>query len=99
MHKYYFVLGVNCEKVLRAYVMLTTKPGTSMEVLKYIKEVSNIEGVIYADPVFGRFDAIVVVEVPSLERLSEIIYKVIEKVPNVIHTETAIVLTGLKSEE
>lgn len=79
--------------------MLTTKPGTSIEVLKYIKEVGNIEGVVQADPVFGRFDAIVVVEVPSLEKLSEVIYKVIEKIPNVIHTETAIVLAPLKSEE
>ncbi|MCS7136076.1 MAG: Lrp/AsnC ligand binding domain-containing protein [Nitrososphaerota archaeon] len=85
-------------KGIRAYVMLTTKPGTSMEVLSYIKEVGSIEGVIQADPVFGRFDAIVVIEAPSLERLSEIIYKVIEKVPNVIHTETAIVLSGIKSE-
>lgn len=84
---------------MRAYVMLTTKPGTSMEVLKYIKEVCSLEGVVQADPVFGRFDAIVVVEVPSLEKLSEVVYKVIEKVPNIIHTETAIVLTTSKSEK
>ena len=76
--------------------MLTTKPGTSEEVLQYLKEASGIKGVVQADSVFGRFDAIVIIEAPDLESLSEIVYKVIEKVPNVIHTETAVVLSSVK---
>lgn len=79
--------------------MLITKPGTSEEVLRYIKEISKIEGVIQADSVFGRFDAIITIEVPSLEKLSEIVYKVIEKVPNIIRTETLITLSGVKGGE
>lgn len=76
--------------------MLVTKPGTSEEVIRYIKEIGKIEGVIHADSVFGRFDAIVTIEVPNLEKLSEVVYKVIEKVPNVLRTETLISLAGVE---
>ena len=48
------------------------------------------------DSLYGRFDAIVTVEVPDLEQLGNLIYKVIEKVPNVIHTETCLALSQPK---
>jgi DNA-binding Lrp family transcriptional regulator len=37
-------------------------------------------------------DAIITVEVRDLAELSQLIYKVIEKIPNVVRTETCIVL-------
>ena len=72
---------------------MVTKPGTSEEVLKYLRKVAQVRGVTQVDSVYGRFDAIVTVEASDLERLGDLVYKVIEKVPNVIHTETAVALS------
>lgn len=78
---------------MKAYVFLVTKPGTSEEVLQYLRKVAQVKGVTQVDSVYGRFDAIVTVEASDLERLGDLVYKVIEKVPNVIHTETAVALS------
>ncbi len=78
---------------MRAYVFLVTKPGTSDEVIKSFGRIAQLKGVTHVDSVYGRFDAIVTVEAPDLEQLGDLIYKVIEKAPNVIHTETALALT------
>ena len=78
---------------MRAYVFLVTKSGTSEEVLKYLNKIAKVKGVTQVDSVYGRFDAIVAVEAPDMESLGDLIYKVIEKVPNVIHTETALALS------
>lgn len=78
---------------MKAYVFLVTKPGTSEEVLRNLREAAKVEGVTQVDSVYGRFDAIVTVEAPDLEQLGNLIYKVIEKVPNIIHTETSLALS------
>lgn len=75
---------------MKAYIMIRTKPGTSEKVVEEIKR--RVKGVLQADSVYGRFDAIVIIEAPSLEELNEIVYKVVEKEPNIIHTETSITL-------
>lgn len=75
---------------MKAYILIRTKPGTSEKVVEEIKR--RVEGVLQADSVYGRFDAIVIIEAPSLEELNEIVYKVVEKEPNIIHTETSITL-------
>jgi len=36
---------------------------------------------------------VIAIEAPNLESINEILYKVIEKDPNIIHTETSLVLT------
>ncbi|MEM2210301.1 MAG: Lrp/AsnC ligand binding domain-containing protein [Nitrososphaerales archaeon] len=77
---------------MRAYIFIKTKPGTSEEVVKRIK--NNVKEVIQADSIYGRFDAIVIIEAPKLEDINEIVYKVIEKDPNIIHTETSLVLSS-----
>ena len=77
---------------MRAYVLITAKPGTSEDVLKALKEAKTIKGVIQADSVYGRFDAIIVIEAPDVKTISEILYRVIEKNPNITHTETLITL-------
>ena len=78
---------------MKAYVFLTTKPGTSEEVIKHLRDLAKVEGVKSVDSVYGRFDAIVTVDAPGLEELGDLVYKVIEKVPNVTRSETALVLS------
>jgi DNA-binding Lrp family transcriptional regulator len=65
---------------------------TSEDVTAYLKAAKGLRGVVAADSVFGRYDAIITVEVRDLAELSQLIYKVIEKIPNVVRTETCIVL-------
>ncbi len=73
-------------KMLRAFVMVTMKPGTSEQIVTS----RRIKGVKMANSVLGRFDAVVVIEATSLEELREIIYEMIEQHTDVIHTETYI---------
>ena len=77
---------------MRAYILIQTKPGTSEEVVRRVK--SKVKEVTQADSVYGRYDAIVVIEAPNLESINEILYRVIEKDPNIIHTETSLVLSS-----
>jgi len=77
---------------MRAYTFIETKRGASEEVVKRIK--SKVKEVVQADSIYGRFDAIVIIEAPNLESINEILYKVIEKDPNIIHTETSLVLSA-----
>jgi DNA-binding Lrp family transcriptional regulator len=79
---------------MKAYILLSTKPGTSLEVVKRIKE--KVKETIVADAIFGRYDAIIVLEAPALENINQVVYKIIEKDPNVIRTETSIVLSPMQ---
>lgn len=76
---------------MRAYIFINTKLGISEEAVKRIK--SQVKEVIQADPIYGRFDAILIIETANLESISKILYKIIEKDPNIIHTETSLVLS------
>ena len=78
------------ENTVKAYILISTKPGTSLEVVKRIKE--KVKEVVAADAIFGRYDAILILEAPALENINQVVYKIIEKDPNVIRTETSIVL-------
>jgi len=73
-------------KAIRAFIMVTMKPGTSEEIVRS----RRIKGVKMANSVLGRFDAVVVIEAESLQDLNKIIYEMVEQHPNVIHTETLI---------
>jgi len=75
---------------MKAYLLIETRPGTSEDVVKAVKK--RFQNVLHADSVYGRHDVIVVVEASDLETLNEFVYKVIEKDPNIVHTETAITL-------
>ncbi|MEM2910956.1 MAG: Lrp/AsnC ligand binding domain-containing protein [Candidatus Bathyarchaeia archaeon] len=77
---------------MRAYIFINTKPGTSEEVVKRIK--SKVKEVVQADSIYGRYDAIIIIEAPKLESINEILYRVIEKDPNIIHTETSLALSS-----
>ena len=78
---------------MKAYILLSTKPGTSLEVVHRIKE--KVKEAIVADAIFGRYDAIIILEAPALENINQVVYKIIEKDPNVIRTETSIVLSPM----
>jgi DNA-binding Lrp family transcriptional regulator len=75
---------------VRVYVFINTKPGASEEVIKRIK--SRVKEVVRADSIYGRFDAIAIIETPNIEEVNELLYKVIEKDPNILHTETSLAL-------
>ncbi|MEM3549969.1 MAG: Lrp/AsnC ligand binding domain-containing protein [Candidatus Bathyarchaeia archaeon] len=77
---------------MKAYIFIKTKPGTSEDVVKRIK--NNVKEVVQADSIYGRFDAIIVIEAPKLEDINEIVYKVVEKDPNITHTETSLALSS-----
>ena len=79
---------------MRAYVFIETKPATSLQVVERIK--SEVKEVIQADAIYGKFDAVVVIETQNLEDINEILYKVIEKDPNIIHTETSLALSSYR---
>ncbi|MCS7113471.1 MAG: Lrp/AsnC ligand binding domain-containing protein [Nitrososphaerota archaeon] len=76
---------------MRAYILIRAKPGTSEDVVRRIKE--KVREVLLADSVYGRFDAIVVLDVPSFDRLNEIVYRVIASDPDIVHTETSLTLS------
>ncbi|RLI28726.1 Lrp/AsnC family transcriptional regulator [Candidatus Bathyarchaeota archaeon] len=73
-------------KYIRAFVLVTMKPGTSEEIVRS----RRIRGVKIANSVLGRYDAVLVVEAKDLQDLKRIIYEMIEQHPNVLHTETLI---------
>ena len=75
-------------KAIRAFVMITMKPGTSEEIVRS----RQIKGVKMANSVLGRFDAAVVIEAESLQDLRRIIYEMVERHPNVVHTETHVAI-------
>ncbi|MHC1586752.1 MAG: Lrp/AsnC ligand binding domain-containing protein [Candidatus Hecatellaceae archaeon] len=77
---------------IRAFILVTSKPGTSEEIVRTRK----IRGVKIANSVFGRFDAVVVVEAKDLDELRKIVYEMVEKVPSVVHTETLISLSPIE---
>ena len=76
---------------MRAYIFIRTRPGTSEEVVRRIR--SKVKGVIQADSIYGRFDAVVLVEAPDLESINELVYRVIGRDPDIVHTETSIALS------
>ena len=78
-----------------AYVLVQTKPGTSHEVLGSRK----IRGVTMASSVFGRYDAVLVITAENMDELSKTVYDVVEKHPNVEHTECLVSIPYPPEEE
>ena len=75
---------------MKAYISAETKPGTAIRVVKQLKEKNT--HIVSADAIFGRFDAIFVVEALSLDDIDRLVYTVIQSDPDVTRTETSIVL-------
>ena len=68
---------------LIAYVLVTMKPGTSHEIVGSRK----VRGVKMVNSVFGQYDAVLVISAKDMDELSRTIYEVVEKHPDVVHTE------------
>jgi DNA-binding Lrp family transcriptional regulator len=83
------------EKRMKAYIFIQTKPATSLDVVSRIK--GKVKEIVVADAIYGRYDALIAIEAPNLESINEILYKVIEKDPNILHTETSLVLSAEES--
>jgi DNA-binding Lrp family transcriptional regulator len=75
--------------MIKAYILITTRPGTSEETAK---ELRKVKGVLQAESVYGRFDVIALVQGDDHKNLNEIVYKAVGSNPKVIHSETCIVL-------
>ena len=60
------------------------RPGTSEEIVRSRK----IKGVMLANSVLGRFDAVAIIEADNSEQLAKIVYEMVEKNPFVVRTET-----------
>ncbi|MEM0372950.1 MAG: Lrp/AsnC ligand binding domain-containing protein [Sulfolobaceae archaeon] len=73
---------------VKAYVLLVTAIGRESEVTN---EMKKIQGVKDANPVYGEYDAVVEVEVNSLDELNKVV-SIIRKNPNIIRTVTLIVM-------
>jgi DNA-binding Lrp family transcriptional regulator len=82
-------------KLMRAFVLVRTKPGTSEEVVKS----RRIKGVKIANSVLGRVDVILVIEAYNLQEIRDILYEMVEKNPKVVRTETLISITPEAEEE
>ena len=78
---------------MRAYIFLKTKPATSLLVVERIKK--KVKEVVQSDAFYGRYDAVITIEAPTLENINAILYRVIEKDPNIVHTETSLVLENM----
>ena len=73
---------------LIAYVLVQMKPGTSHEIVSSRK----VRGVKMANSVFGRYDAVLVISAKDMDELSQTIYEVVERHPDVVHTECLVSL-------
>jgi DNA-binding Lrp family transcriptional regulator len=69
-----------------AYVLVVTEVGTEHKV---VEELENIEGVTFAQTVYGEFDVLCKVERDNLKNLDEAITK-IRKIKSIIRTMTLI---------
>lgn len=75
--------------MVRAYSLISVEPGRSTEIFKKVK---GIEGVKVAETVAGPYDIIAKIEVDSLEKLTNVVFKGIRSIPGVTNTTTLIVL-------
>ena len=69
-----------------AYVLVVTKVGTEHNI---VEELNSINGVSFAQTVYGEFDIICKVECDQLKNLDESITK-IRKISSIIRTSTLI---------
>ena len=72
-----------------AFVMINAELGTEKAL---IKELRSIEGVVEANEVYGVYDIVVKVDLPSMDRLKEVISRRIRALSGVRSTLTMMVI-------
>jgi len=71
---------------MKAYILATTRVGTSEKIAEAIRKVENVTN---AEAVYGRYDVIIIANSPEMETIDGIIHT-IQRNPDVLHTETAL---------
>jgi DNA-binding Lrp family transcriptional regulator len=72
-----------------AFVMINAELGSEKAL---IKELRNIEGVVEANEVYGVYDIVVKVDLPTMEKLKEVISRKIRGLSGVRSTLTMMVI-------
>jgi len=72
-----------------AFVMINAELGSEKTL---IKELRNIEGVVEANEVYGVYDIVVKVDLPTMDRLKEVISRKIRGLSGVRSTLTMMVI-------
>jgi DNA-binding Lrp family transcriptional regulator len=72
-----------------AFVMINAELGSEKALLK---ELRNIEGVVEANEVYGVYDIVVKVDLPTMEKLKEVISRKIRGLSGVRSTLTMMVI-------
>jgi len=72
-----------------AFVMINAELGTEKAL---IKELRSIEGVVEANEVYGVYDIVVKVDLPTMDRLKEVISRRIRALSGVRSTLTMMVI-------
>ncbi len=78
-----------------AYVLVTLKSGAERSVCK---KVSNFEGVVQVDELYGEYDAIVKVHVKDLSQLDKFLTNKLRALPDIFLTTTMIVAKEYRHE-
>ncbi|NHV96882.1 MAG: Lrp/AsnC family transcriptional regulator [Thaumarchaeota archaeon] len=72
-----------------AFVMINAELGSEKAL---IKELRNIEGVVEANEVYGVYDIVVKVDLPTMDKLKEVISRKIRGLSGVRSTLTMMVI-------
>ena len=72
-----------------AFVMINAELGSEKAL---IKELRNIEGVVEANEVYGVYDIVVKVDLPTMDKLKEVISRKIRGLKGVRSTLTMMVI-------
>ncbi len=72
-----------------AFVMINAELGSEKAL---IKELKSIEGIVEANEVYGVYDIVVKVELPTMDRLKEVISRRIRSLSGVRSTLTMMVI-------
>lgn len=70
-----------------AYVLLRCRMGKLKDVIEEVRKIENVRAV---NPVAGRFDAVIEVEVGELKQLTDLVISRIQGIDGVERTETLI---------
>ena len=74
---------------MKAYILVQTRYGGSMEVIDELHN-NHSKFFIQGRPVYGWYDAIVELEIPNIDKLSEITEGLKQSQPDIIHIGTVI---------
>ena len=77
------------DEMLRAYLLLRTRYGTSKEVLDGLRE-NHAQSFIQGSSLYGWYDAIIELKISNALELNEIVDELKHNYPDIIHIGTAV---------